>query len=219
MKSKLKKSKLSKLYNKIKGDRRGAVAVVEATLVFPVVLFILVILLVLGNVFYQQSRLDTMTVQAAEYLASRYTHPQLNDPTPTDPKGIYLYPYRYWASNKNATANDQARKLLENWLNNSDTGGFTGMDISKARIVECSIDGNLLYHTASVKLEYRLSLFPMKLLGLDIELPLMNAATKTAATDPAELIRNVDFMMDLYDTLNSAYDFQSKLSSMLNFFK
>ena len=180
--------------------------------------YILIILLVLGNVFYQQSRVDTMAVQAAEYLASRYTHPQLNDQKTTEPKHIYLYPYRYWASNNSASANEQARILLQNWLDKSDTGAFTGMDISKTRILECTIEGSLLYHTASVKLEYRLSLFPLKLLGQDVELPLMRSATTTAATDPAELIRNVDFIMDLYDTLDSTFDFQSKLNSLLGFF-
>lgn len=206
-------------HRKLYKDETGAVAVVEATIVFPVVIFILIILIVLGNVFYQQSRLDAMAIQAAEYLSAHYTHPQMNDAPTTDPKQKNLYPYRYWESNENVSANTQAKMLLQKWISDSDTGMFTGMDISKTRITECSIDGNLFYHTASVKLQYQLSFFPLRLLGFDATLPIMSTATETAAVDPAELIRVTDLTVDLFDELDSNFDLRGKLNSALNLFK
>lgn len=211
------------LHRKLYKDETGAVAVVEATIVFPVVIFILIILIVLGNVFYQQSRLDAMAIQAAERLSVYYTHPQFSSPeampTTTDPTQIALFPYRYWKSNNDVDASKIVKGKLQNWIDKSDTGMFTGMDIRKARIVECDIKGNIFYHTASVKLQYELSLFPLRLLGIDAKLPIMSTATETAAVDPAEVIRMTDLTVDLFDELDSNFDLRGKLNSALNSFK
>lgn len=45
-------------------DDRGAL-IVEATIVFPVCLIVILMLLYLGNVYYQKSRIEAIVVEAA----------------------------------------------------------------------------------------------------------------------------------------------------------
>ena len=58
-------------------NERGAVQVVEAALVYPIVIFVVAIFFFLGNLFYQQAKVDAITVRAAQKLAAYYTDPFL----------------------------------------------------------------------------------------------------------------------------------------------
>ena len=39
-------------------DETGAVAIVEATFVFPIMFFVLFFIMMMGNIYYQQARID-----------------------------------------------------------------------------------------------------------------------------------------------------------------
>lgn len=46
-------------------DETGAVAIVEATFVFPIMFFVLFFIMMMGNIYYQQARIDDIVSRYA----------------------------------------------------------------------------------------------------------------------------------------------------------
>ena len=177
-------------------DEQGAVAIVEAALVYPVVIFVVIILFLLGNVFYQQSKVDALAVRAAEKLAAFYTNPMLNTGIPTNAEDLELNPYRY------LFGNDSAEKAVKSYINSelsrAGTGAFKGMEIS-GRATICEVENYVLYHVAKVKIIYSIEFKPLALLG-GVSVLRYSTGEATSADSPSEFIRNIDMILDYADS-------------------
>jgi len=182
-----------KLFDKIRSDK-GAVEIVEASFVFPIVFFVVILLIVFGNLLYQQSKMDSIAVQGAQYFALAYTNPVLvaEGDLPGNSTDVDVKPYRYLSGG--AAAEDMARKHMEKLIDKTGTGLFSGMEVD-AKIVVCDIKNYVVYHTASVQIDYKIRFFPMKLLD-ESDIMKQSTATVVAASDSAEFIRNIDMIMD-----------------------
>lgn len=172
----------------------GAVDIVEATIVFPIVIFVVILFIFLGNLFYQQAKVDAIAVRGAEYLARLYTHPTLldNQTIPTDSTQVDIRPYRYLFGG--GEAESKAKDFMTKELGKSGSGFFSGMGIHGG-VKTCSIKNYVVYQMATVEIEYTVNLLPLKLFG-GVPVVRSSCATAMSATDPAEFIRNVDMIMD-----------------------
>lgn len=172
----------------------GAVDIVEAAIVFPIVIFVVVLFIYLGNLFYQQAKVDAITVRAASYMARLYTHPLLENGTslPTTSTAVDIKPYRYLAASDSAAS--KTREFITRELGKAGEGFFSGMGIHGS-VKVCRIKNYILYQVAEVEIEYTVNLIPMKLFG-GVSIVRTSNATTMSAADPAEFIRNVDMIMD-----------------------
>lgn len=181
------------MINRVK-DEKGAVMIVEAAIVYPIVLFVVVIFIFLGNLFYQQAKVDAIAVRTAEYLARMYTHPLLQNGSklPTDSTQIDVQPYRY------LFGSDDAKSKTEDFMNRelrkTGTGLFSEMEI-RPLVTSCEIENYVVYQKITVEIEYSVNLIPLKLFG---GVPIVRTKCVSAATasDPAEFIRNIDMILD-----------------------
>jgi len=197
--------------NKMKNEK-GAVPIVEAALVFPIVIFVVLILIFYGNMLYQQSKVDAIAVRGAEYLAAMYTNPILQeDAIPTNSTEVDVKPYRYILGD--AEAETKAKDYIRELLGKTGTGFFKNMEMDWT-IKTCKIKNYVVYQTACVEIEYSIKLLPMRLLG-GAEMFKCSNATVTAATDPAEFIRNIDMIMDY----SEQFGLTDKIESMVGAFK
>lgn len=172
----------------------GAVLVVEAAYVFPIVFFVVIILLYLGNLFYQQSKVDSITVRTAEYLAAHYTDPMLRygDKLPTNSTQVNIQPYRYLFGDSDAEK--MANDFVKSELDQVGTGLYSGMNINY-EIKKCEIKNFIVYQKTEVEIEYSLDFYPLRLMGIP-SLTKTSMGTATGAVDSSEFIRNVDMIMD-----------------------
>lgn len=173
---------------------KGAVQIVEAAFVFPITIFVVVLFIFLGNLFYQQAKVDAIAVRAAEYMARIYTHPLLRNGStiPTDSTQIDVQPYRYLFGSSDAES--KAQEFINRELGKTGTGLFSGMEIH-GTIKRCEIENYVVYQKTTVEIEYNVNLIPLKLFG-GISIIKSTCATSTSAADPAEFIRNVDMILD-----------------------
>lgn len=183
-----------KIRQKMAGER-GAVPIVEAALVYPIVIFVVFIFFFFGNMFYQYAKVDAIAVRAAEKLAAYYTNSMLYDGIPTNAEDLELDPYRYLFGSDGAE--EAVRKYIDAELKETGSGGFAGMEITPTNIV-CEIENYVVYHTAKVQIEYSVNYSLLQLLGID-SVQRSSAATANAAGDPAEFIRNIDMILDYAD--------------------
>lgn len=192
-------------------DERGAVEIVEAAFVFPIVIFVVILFIFFGNMLYQQAKMDAIAVRGAEYLASIYTNPPLlENAIPTDSTKIQIKPYRYLFGD--SEAENKAKNFMKSLINSTGTGFFSGMEIN-ANIKTCEVNNYVVYQTACVDIEYSINLLPMRLFDSPSVFRCANA-TVTAATDSAEFIRNVDMIMDY----SEEYGLMDKIKSVVGAF-
>ena len=183
---------MKKYLKNIKQDR-GAVEVVEAAIVFPVVIFVVFVLIVYGNMMYQQAKMDAICVRGAQYLAAIYNNPSLKKKVlPTDSRNVDILPYRYLLGDSDTEAN--ARAQIQKQIKNTGIGLFKGMTPT-GKVKTCKIVNYVVYQKAEVEIEYSVNLFTLRLFDLPSLLKTTNAAVLTAP-DAAEFIRNVDMILD-----------------------
>ncbi len=191
---------------------KGAVPIVEAAFVFPIVIFVVILLIFLGNFFYQQSKMDSIAVRASEYLASIYTTPMLiHSEIPTDTTKINAKPYRYLLGD--STAETKAKEYINSLMASTGSGYFSGMEL-QGTSVKCKINNYVVYQTVSVQIDYKIELLPMKLFDLP-SIQESSVATKTCACDADEFIRVVDMVMDY----SSEFKLTEKLQGAVSKFK
>ncbi len=192
-------------------DETGAVMVVEAVFVFPIVIFVVIVLIYLGNMLYQQSKMDAIAMRGAEYLAAIYTSPLLaEEQIPTNSENINIKPYRYLFGDSQAES--KAKDYIEKLMKSTGTGLFSGMEMN-GYVKTCKINNYVVYQTAAVEIEYSINLIPMKLFDLPTLYSCSNS-TATAATDSAEFIRNIDMIIDY----SKKYDIPEKIKSTVGAF-
>lgn len=181
-----------KLLNNFKKEK-GAVLVVEASFIFPIIFFVLIILLYMGNMLYQQTKMDSIAIRGAEYLAAIYTNPILaEDAIPQKSTDVNVKPYRYLLGDSDAE--NKTRKFIDGLIEDTGTGFFKGMEID-ATIKTCKIKNYVIYQTACVEIEYSINVIPIRFFDKS-EVMKTSTATIVTAVDSAEFIRNVDMILD-----------------------
>lgn len=188
------KSRKNKSYKE-----KGAVTIVEATFVFPIMFFVLFFLLFYGNACYVKATVDSAVSRCAVEAAARIADPQLaaleksgslpessNSNSPN-------YPYRYVTSGYANTVSAAVEKDLKEDIRKTEL--FFGLMPTD---VQCKIQykNYFVYQTISIDVDYKVNL-PIKLLFLEeITAFEFTAHDEAAVSDTSELVRNVNMVGD-----------------------
>ncbi|SHO52822.1 TadE/TadG family type IV pilus assembly protein [Anaerocolumna xylanovorans] len=193
----------NKTKNRIMAE--DAFAIVEASIVFPVMFFVLFFIIFIGNAYYQIAQVDSCVAQAAIRGAQYVADPQQYDMKKygTFPVAIKnVEPYRYILGEiGDGSINKTEKKVTEEVLDEvSRSVGFFSEMKPQVTSNESSIaefHNYIIYATFSVQLNYEIK-FPIKFLG-DKEPSILKLAScaEVAVDDTTEFIRNVDMAIDL----------------------
>lgn len=188
----------SKLY---KED--GAVQIIEATFVFPVMFIILFFLIYMGNAHYIKAQVEATVVENAIRGANYCSDPILETLKETGSipsvDEISVKPYRYILGGMSDVEDYIEDKVVED-MNSSSLSLFGNMNpklkTSKPNIAK--FNNYLLYSTFSVGVKYELE-FPIKFLGASTpNLLTINSYSEIAVNDATEFIRNTDMVIDYF---------------------
>lgn len=196
--------KLHKLRERWK-QTRGAV-IMEATIVYPVMFFVIFFMLFMGNMFCIRAGIDSLVTQEALTSAAYYADPKLESysekekiPTTLSEAGhVTKNLYRYLdIFDIGGSQSAQSTNLKENI--GSYTGYFTGMNPDRIEIVSHKVNNYIIYQTYEVEVKYYLN-FPWKFIFHDEKYDIaMTARAEVPVTDSAEFIRNVDLAVDILE--------------------
>lgn len=181
-------------------EERGALFV-EASIVFPVMFVIILLMLFLGNAYYLQSRIEkivtTCALDGAAYCADPMLAQAENGKIPAL-KDLHVEPYRYLFTGGMGDIEAQTEKKIDKEIEALGNGFFPGMK-PKVTPAKASYNGHFVYSTFSVDLSGRIRMpirllfekeFLYKELSYHIELPV---------SDSTEFIRNVDMVEDVLE--------------------
>ena len=184
---------------------RGAV-IMEATIVYPVMFFVIFFMLFMGNMFCIRAGIDSLVTQEALTGAAYYADPKLESysekekiPTTLSEAGhVTKNLYRYLdIFDIGGSQSVQSTNLKENI--GSYTGYFTGMNPDRIEIVSHKVNNYIIYQTYEVEVKYYLN-FPWKFIFHDEKYDIaMTARAEVPVTDSAEFIRNVDLAVDILE--------------------
>lgn len=206
-------------------NEKGAVQIVEATFVFPIMFIILFFLIYMGNAYYVKAQIEAIVAENAIKGANYCVDPILQTikEEGTIPKlsDLNLDPYRYF-SGMNGIEEKISREVEEE-IEGTMVSLFRNMEpVVKTRRVDIAKYNNyLVYSTFSVGVKCEIE-FPIKFLGRSTpNILVINSYSEIAVNDTAEFIRNTDMVIDYFEdsklgqSIKGVFD---KINDFLNTF-
>lgn len=206
---------------KIWKEEQGAMPIMEAAFVFPIMFFVLLFLIYMGNMYFMRSRVDAIVaesaVKGAAYCADPY-YKILVDNNGTAPNEITdIQPYHALLG---TTAMAQPiRNSMTKALNGLGTGFFAGMGTRSVSINKFEYKKGLIGSTFTVDVTYSIK-FPIRFLGENSPTILrFDSRTVAPVTDTGEFIQNVDMAMDFFDTTTLPEKLNKMVQKVKDFLK
>lgn len=207
-------------------DNRGAVFV-EATIVFPVCFIVILMLLYLGNVYYQKSRIEAIVVEAALDGSAYCADPLLkaiesSENNQVPPLGKVDYePYRYLGGVFGGMNKLEASvySLISSRIRGLNTGLFSGMKPTGYDTggLQVKYKSSFIASSISVDLEYKIEL-PIRLLGDRENLSMkFRTHTEVPVGDSPEFIRNVNMVDDILEVTGVKEEMAKKIKELRKF--
>ena len=171
-------------------------AVVEATIVFPIVFLVIFFLLYVGNAYMQKCRIDYFVTQAAVEGAALCANPFLDKVSDNKLPGINdkIQPYRYLFGGMSDIESETAKEVRGK-MKKMGSGLFSGMTPNSVNVT-VDYKNMFLYSTFSVNVEYKIYV-PVRMLGERDFFSLdMSSRAEMPVSDAPEFIRNVNTIED-----------------------
>lgn len=184
-------------------DESGAVAIVEASFVFPIMFIILFFLIYMGNAFYVKAQVEAVVekyaVEGSNYCADPILETIKQTGNVPSLSSLKTEPYRYIFGGMSS---------IESKICGEVEGEITGGAASFFKNMKPQLVGStaniaqfnnyVVYSTFSVEVKYRVC-FPIKFFGSD-KLTVLNVSSRAEVpvNDTSEFIRNTDMVIDVF---------------------
>lgn len=184
-------------------SEKGAVQIVEATFVFPIMFIILFFLIYMGNAYYVKAQVEsvveTYAIEGAGYCADPILETIKKTGSVPSLSNLKTQPYRYIFGGMNDIESEIGRNV-ESEINGQSSSFFRNMKpklkTSYSNIAK--FNNYVVYSTFSVEVEYVVE-FPIRFMGADAPPMLtINSRSEVPVNDTAEFIRNTDMVIDLF---------------------
>ena len=208
---------IGKIKNKLKKED-GAVQIVEATVVFPIMFIILLFLIYMGNAFYIKAQVEATVAQKAIAGANYCADPILQTIKETGSvpniKDLQLDPYRYFTGMNGVEM--KIKQDVKKEIDGSTASFFKNMS-PVVKTSDAKYNNYLLYATFSVEVQCELE-FPIKFFG-EATPPVfvIRSRSEVAVNDTAEFIRNTDMVIDYFGDTNLGRSIQSVFEKVNTF--
>lgn len=184
-------------------QERGAVTIIEATFVFPIVFFIVFFMIMAGEGYYQHARVEQAVTSAAISGAARCENPMLSEvikqgSVPTDPTAVDVVPYRYILTSRAKGIADEVASDLGKTIRSFEPLLFRGMSPQNVS-VEAIPHINVLVSSLEVKCSFDVP-FPIRMIFSEKSMKMSYSVQMTAPVgDPSEFVRNVAMIKDVIE--------------------
>ncbi len=195
----------------------GAV-IVEASIVFPIMLFVLLLMLYMGNVYYQQAKLNAIVDIAAVKGAAYCADPMLDNieaagSVPTTNNDIQPYRYLFGVSD----IETKMQKYVTNQYKTAGDGFFGSMAPSSISC-EANFNNSVIMYSFTVEATYDIKV-PLRFMGTEAPKIVSLSAKATApVNDNGEFINNLDMALDYYESSGLSQKVSAAADKIKGFF-
>lgn len=205
----------------IKSNERGAVMIVEASIVFPVMFIIVLIMIMAGNAYLQNSRAAYLVSRAAINNAAACANPMLdyvqeNGAVPQRPGQVQVEPYRYIANVLSGmeTLEGKVERELQQQIGGLDTGVFNGMSPQNVS-VDATYKPGALCATFLIECSFDV-VFPIRMIGSNENFKFTyQIQFEQPVNDSTEFVRNRSMAMDYLERSEVASEAIEKIKKAM----
>lgn len=190
-----------KIHQKIKNER--GMVIVEASFVFPIMFFVLLFLIYMGNAYYMKAQIESVVEQKAIQGAAYCADPLLeaikeSGGVPTVDQ-LKTKPYRYIFGGMSDIETKISGEVVQA-ITGESSSFFKNMSpkIVTQKSDIAKYNNYIVYSTFSVEVKYVVK-FPISFLGESTP-PMLEITSRAEmpVDDTAEFIRNTDMVIDLF---------------------
>ena len=198
---------------------KGAVTIVEATFVFPIVFFIVFFMIMAGEAYYQRAKVEYAVTAAAINGAARCENPMLGSvisggAVPTDPGATDVMPYRYIFTGSAKSIAAQVQGELASTISSMKPLLFRNMSPTNV-VVSINVKMNPLISSFPVECSFDVP-FPIRMIFSKEDMKFTyNVSITTSIGDPAEFVRNVAMVSDILERSQTAMAVSGKIKSVM----
>lgn len=180
----------------------GIVPIFEATIVFPIMFFVIIFMFLMGNVYMSKSYVDAVVHKEAVKIAAKCADPNLEE-TLNNKKlnntKLKNMPYRYIFQGQIKNVINSSKKEIRSIARNDFNSFFPRMapSMENDNCIKIKFENNLINYDLSVTADYKITL-PFKFIFEDDVIMSFDytAYANVPVTDSPELIRNVEMIID-----------------------
>lgn len=203
----------------MKQGQKGAVTIIEATFVFPIMFIIIFMLLMICEGYYQYARVERACIVAAVQGAARCENPMLEEvqktgQVPDSTKAAKVRPYRYILTSESKEIAAQMSKELKDTVEGFHVLVFRGMTPTNVKV---NIDPkmNILISTFPVECSFDITL-PIRMIFSNENITLKYQISVTQPVgDPTEFVRNVSTVQDYLQRSALINDYVAKIQEAM----
>ena len=213
---------MEEIHTEQKESNNSGALIFEATIVFPVVFLVIFIMMVLGNAYWQRSKIDQLVakeaIKGAAYCGSPLLQQYESNGRIPGLIEADVKPYRYFLSGYGDSVANDINGTVSKYISSMSTGLFTNMKPQKIGDVKVEFNNMLVYSTFSVEAMYKI-IIPVRIIGMSDWFSItFSSRSEIAVSDTSEFIRNVDMTIDYAQQLGIdkiLAEFKNKLSNAL----
>lgn len=202
-----------------KGDQTGAVVIMEAAFVFPIMFIVVFILLMACEAYYQYARVERACIVAAVQGAARCENPMLevvqqSGQVPTSTTAAQVRPYRYILTSEAEEIAAQMKRELTQEIESMDVLAFRGMSPTGVQ-VKIEPKMNILVSSFPVECSFDIKL-PIRMIfsNEDITFHYKISVTEPIG-DPTEFVRNVSTVQDYMERNGTIMEYLAKIQEAM----
>lgn len=197
---------------------QGAVTIIEATFVFPIVFFVVFFMIMAGEAYCQAAKVEHAITSAAINGAARCENPMLSEvikqgSVPTDPTAVDVLPYRYIFTGESSRVAQEVEQDLRKTITSFRPLLFRGMSPQNVS-VEVDPNINILISSLPVRCTFEVP-FPIRMIFSSNSIKMVYTVQMTAPVgDPSEFVRNVAMIKDVVERSETAMKAAEKLGEI-----
>lgn len=191
-------------------NESGAV-IVEASVVFPVMFLVIIMMIYAGNAYFQKARVERLVSSAVSDGAAYCADPLVKSAEAgsfPSVAALDVQPYRALLSGGANQTADQIEGELKKDIEGLGDGYFAGMK-PDVKTVTANYNNHFIYATFEVTVSYKIVL-PIRMLGATENVSISFSTHRSSpVTDTVELIRNVNMIEDYMQQIGLDKDIQA----------
>ena len=210
-------------------DESGAMVIVEATFVFPIMFFVIFFLFFMGNMYFAKAYTDNLVTEVAIRTAAKCADPNLEtiinsgNKVPDSTGSLKNEPYRYIFNSDVTFGNGSIEESKNSGVNlilnneNSFNTFFKGMEPQlNSNDINVKFNNNLVNYSLSITATYKISLPWKFLFSNEIDIYSLTSHAEVPVSDAPEFIRNIDMVIDYMQQSETVQKAKEEISKLFN---
>lgn len=210
-------------------DESGAMVIVEATFVFPIMFFVIFFLFFMGNMYFAKAYTDNLVTEVAIRTAAKCADPNLEtiinsgNKVPDSTGSLKNEPYRYIFNSDVTFGNGSIEESKNSGVNlilnngNSFNTFFKGMEPQlNSNDINVKFNNNLVTYSLSITATYKISLPWKFLFSNEIDIYSFTSHAEVPVSDAPEFIRNIDMVIDYMQQSETVQKAKEEISKLFN---